>query len=650
MSKQHPLSGGGTEAKLAPSAFNFTRSYTRASTPVTPQVSMALASGKNTKSSSPSDSASKFAEPLARSNSAFSSFQAHRLSSNNIDLPTSVKPVTMGENTTRAFSGGLTSPVERSFHRHRISPRPISPNTLPRSSSASPKLSNVMVPLSALRQQKLTSSVELKSHVPTVSNLKTGDAPQTEHLIRQIFLPRESHQIDWRDRLPTLSSSDEVNIEIYALFGLICRQFIQAWYYKIIDDPAFIYDISSVLAHVVKQLEERLGAIEMFGFLLDEIPMILEEHIKDVRLVRKRYKSIFLPAAPATGAKTLGRAFHSVRPHPALSSEEDETAYLQMLSKGVTVVLLDQANLNSPLAFSLVSTIVCDIGLKNAVEKLSEPWMLYEIFTKIVEVATQKEQLDEVKTQQDTANKKTMPTATAAAAAGMIINPSTITTQVGTVYRQVVQLCGSALARGGKLLAFFGGFATGEASMIEKSQVPLVGTSVFSLLSTLLLLNERKPLIPAVLRVCTEPLGRGLLGKVCNRVVTYYLQRFLGNSGAVANVVRIARETLFPNTGPMGPGRDYPEPEEQAAIRARAHTALLGCMPETAKFVMLGDDPKESIDEILDLFSDKLVNKHLVYILLEHIIARLVPELTEVTPQELLEIKLGSTTDSPLSL
>lgn len=649
MSKQHLLSGGGTEAKLAPSAFNFTRSYTRASTPVTPQVSMALASGKNTTSNSTNDSASKLAAPLARSNSAISSFQAHRLSSNNMDLPTSMKPVVMGESTTRVFSGGLTSPVERSFHRHRISPRPHSPNTFPRSSSASPKLSNVIVSPSALRQQKLTPSVELKPHVPTVSNSKTGNAPQTEHLIRQIFLPRESHQIDWRDRLPTLSSSDEVNIEIYALFGLICRQFIQAWYYKIIDDPAFIYDISSVLAHVVKQLEERLGTIDMFGFLLDEIPMILEEHIKDVRLVRERYKSILLPAAPATGAKTLGRAFHSVRPHPALSSEEDETAYLQMLSKGVTVVLLDQANLNSPLAFSLVSTIVCDIGLKNAVEKLSEPWMLYEIFTKIVEVATQKQQLDEIRTQQDTSNKKTMPAVTAAAA-GMIINPSTVTTQVGTVYRQVVQLCGSALARGGKLLAFFGGFATGEASMLEKSQVPLVGTSVFSLLSTLLLLKERKPLIPAVLRVCTEPLGRGLLGKVCNRVVTYYLQRFLGNSSAVANIVRTARETLFPNNGPMGPGRDYPEPEEQAAIRARAHTALLGCMPETAKFVMLGDDPKESVDEILDLFSDKLVNKHLVYILLEHIIARLVPELTEVTPQELLEIKLGSTTDSPLPL
>ncbi|KAF5098493.1 hypothetical protein D0Z00_002015 [Geotrichum galactomycetum] len=381
----------------------------------------------------------------------------------------------------------------------------------------------------------------------------------------------------------------------------------------------------------------------MFGFLLDEIPLILDEHIKDVRLVRERYQSALLPAAPAAGVETLGRAFHSIRPHPALVSAEDETAFLQVLSKGVTIVLLDQANLNSPLALSLVSTIVCDMGLKNAVEKLSEPWMLYEIFTKIVDVVTQKQQQEAVK--QETAVKKTVPVVTTAAA-GMVINPSTVTAQAGTVYRRVVRLCGSALARGGKMLAFVGGFASGEASALEKTRVPLIGTSVFSLMSTLLQLGERKPLVPAALRVCTVPLGYGRLGKVCNRVVAYYLELFLGNAGAVANIIRIARETLFPNAGPMGPGRVYPDPDEQAAIRAHCHKALLGCMSETAKFMVLGDEPKESIDEILDLFADKLVNKHLVYALLEHIIARLVPELTEVTPQELLDIKLGSSTQS----
>lgn len=647
MSKQHPLGGGSSETMLAPSAFHFTRSYSRASTPVSPQLSKALASGKNTNSISNDSSTDNIAAPLARSNAVFSTFfQAHKLNKNNPESPTQTASMAAGESISRPYTNGLPSPIERSFHRSRISPRPRSPNVSPISLSTSSDSLNPALFPAALRQQHQSSpSIALKIPAPTAANPKVEKAPQTEHLIRQIFLPREPHQTDWRDRLPTLSSSDEVNIEIYALFGLICRQFIQTWYYKIVDDPAFIYDISGVLAHVVKQLEERLGTIDMFGFLLDEIPLILDEHIKDVRLVRERYKSVLLPAAPATGVKSLGHAFHSIRPHPALASAADETAFLQVLSKGVTIVLLDQANLNSPLALSLVSTIVCDIGLKNAVEKLSEPWMLYDIFTKIVDVITQKQQQEAVKEQEETAVKKTAPVVTATAA-GMVINPSTVTTQVGTVYRRVVRLCGSALARGGKMLAFVGSFASGEASALEKTRVPLIGTSVFSLISTLLNLEERKPLVPAALRVCTVPLSHGRLGKVCNRVVAYYLQRFLGNAGAVANIIRIARETLFPNAGPMGPGRVYPDPDEQAAIRARAHKALLGCMSETAKFMVLGDEPKESIDEILDLFADKTVNKHLVYALLEHIIARLVPELTEVTPQELLDIKLGPATQS----
>ena len=42
------------------------------------------------------------------------------------------------------------------------------------------------------------------------------------------------------------------------------------------------------------------------------------------------------------------------------------------------------------------------------------------------------------------------------------------------------------------------------------------------------------------------------------------------------------------------------------------------------------------VEEILDVFGDAYLNKHLVYSILELVIVRLVPELGESTPSELL--------------
>lgn len=42
------------------------------------------------------------------------------------------------------------------------------------------------------------------------------------------------------------------------------------------------------------------------------------------------------------------------------------------------------------------------------------------------------------------------------------------------------------------------------------------------------------------------------------------------------------------------------------------------------------------VEEILDVFGDERLNKYLIYGILECIVVRLVPELAEMTPSELL--------------
>jgi hypothetical protein len=105
--------------------------------------------------------------------------------------------------------------------------------------------------------------------------------------------------------------------------------------------------------------------------------------------------------------------------------------------------------------------------------------------------------------------------------------------------------------------------------------------------------------------------------------------------------LRNARFVIFPNNalGPAAP--PPPSPKEQIAIRRKAAQEALSLIPQiVARTFFAMDDEEEMLEtfeeEILDLFEDSNMNKHLIYSILELVVVRLVPELAEATPTELL--------------
>lgn len=92
-----------------------------------------------------------------------------------------------------------------------------------------------------------------------------------------------------------MTSSAEVDCQIYALVALICRDFVNSWYSRITNDTTLVSELVRVIAHVVGELERRINKvgtplllsanaklieqIDIETFLLDEIPAILETHI-----------------------------------------------------------------------------------------------------------------------------------------------------------------------------------------------------------------------------------------------------------------------------------------------------------------------------------------------------------------------------------
>lgn len=86
--------------------------------------------------------------------------------------------------------------------------------------------------------------------------------------------PRSIHEL-----LPPLTSSNAVDLQLYAIIGVILKEFVQAWYGKITPDHAFVDEIVQIIAHCTRALEERLRNVEMEALLFDEIPALIDGHL-----------------------------------------------------------------------------------------------------------------------------------------------------------------------------------------------------------------------------------------------------------------------------------------------------------------------------------------------------------------------------------
>lgn len=62
--------------------------------------------------------------------------------------------------------------------------------------------------------------------------------------------------------LPALTSSTNVDLELYALLAVIFRDFVHKWYAQITSDVAFVDEVVTVVAHVTRALEERLRKVD----------------------------------------------------------------------------------------------------------------------------------------------------------------------------------------------------------------------------------------------------------------------------------------------------------------------------------------------------------------------------------------------------
>lgn len=107
----------------------------------------------------------------------------------------------------------------------------------------------------------------------------------TVSLIRRVLCPNvqstgeRNSTAPISELLPPLTSSNEVDLQLYAIIAIVIREFVYSWYAKITPDHSFVEEVVQIIAHCTRALEGRLRRVDLEELLLHEVPELVERHV-----------------------------------------------------------------------------------------------------------------------------------------------------------------------------------------------------------------------------------------------------------------------------------------------------------------------------------------------------------------------------------
>ncbi|KAF2875544.1 PXA domain-containing protein [Massariosphaeria phaeospora] len=500
--------------------------------------------------------------------------------------------------------------------------------------------------------------------------------------------------------LPPLTSSNEVDLQLYAIISIIIKEFVQTWYSKITPDHVFVNEVIQIIAHCTRALEQRIRKVDLESLLLDEIPELIEAHLSAFRLAKQQ----------ATHHQSLvsdpRNVYHMLYPHPALSpvpcdsvpstiveQRENESAWRQLLVQGVLVMLLPTEDLENACLRALVAEIFAEMILGNGISgKACEGWLLWEGITRVAEVL----QTDSIKEKGlqsgDTSPDQSLTRlerfgllgppmdaysepmeSSLASRPGLRSVPMTLSGVFWALVQYAFLACTAmraaivAVATSSSLPPRCVPAANGQSPVEPSDQLhlsatapsasrrppaskrPIVSMKLWSCASNLVELDRRMPWLSGAMSMLQWGALRGP-GRVgytdgaLDRFLSHTMRMRVLDPAFIPILLRTVRTGLFPNNN-LVPPRQSPSDEEVRKIKRRCATALLDLLPASmAAAFFATENPLEKlrrVEQLLDCLDDAYLNKHLVFQIVELIVLRLVPELGERGVQELMDERLG---------
>lgn len=380
------------------------------------------------------------------------------------------------------------------------------------------------------------------------------------------------------DSLPSLSSSANVDTQLYALIGLLFKSFINRWYNNITDDQKLIADVLKLISHLIKEIEIRLKRLNILSLLLDDVPYLLDNHLNTYRKIDKELGSSILPYdSPEI-------AFYSLSNHIGLSEDAlDEQRYLRVLTKSLVNELIPKSDLNSQLAYKFLNSLLSDLILTNIIEKVSQPYQIFEIFQLVCGLLL-REKSDEIK-------------------------PTGFSDKFQSTYQSLINLIKP-----------------------KNTTIEILSYHLFPFLSNLLRIESQRPYLYSLLKTISN-LQSARINTILSNVFNGSVLEFFQNEDFFVLIIKALRNNLFPTDDCLGAPRIEPTLKEFQEIRKTTKNMLKGVCNKygVASSLLISSNEFEldqSIEEFLTSFENKAINKVLIFKLIDILIIRLLPELT----------------------
>ncbi|KAI9811383.1 MAG: hypothetical protein M1832_000902 [Thelocarpon impressellum] len=285
-----------------------------------------------------------------------------------------------------------------------LQPRPKAPATSNATGPAAPALPSGPESPPLLSPPTSSSSTPAPRAAPSAAAARASERA-TALLIRRTLCAHHAPGNDGKGRratprpleelLPPLTSSNEVDLQLYALIAVIVRDFIHPWYAKITPDKEFVEELVQLVAHCTRGLEQRFREVDLEGLLLDEVPELVNAHLLAYRASHRALHPPPLSPHP-------WEAYHALHPHPALSpvplspsaiveQRQNETAYRKLLVQRVLAVLLPAEDLENDCLRTLVEEIVAETIIGNVLAgKACEGYVWWQGISRLLEAVQQR--------------------------------------------------------------------------------------------------------------------------------------------------------------------------------------------------------------------------------------------------------------------
>lgn len=130
----------------------------------------------------------------------------------------------------------------------------------------------------------MESRADFRRSTLDTESIDASNDKNTVALIRRVLCPDTSAYGSSAPRplqevLPPLTSSNDVDLQLYALIAVIIKEFVYSWYAKITPDRIFVDEVLQLIAHCTRALEQRLRQVDLGQLVLDEVTGLIQAHI-----------------------------------------------------------------------------------------------------------------------------------------------------------------------------------------------------------------------------------------------------------------------------------------------------------------------------------------------------------------------------------